>query len=368
MKRLVRFLFGCAVGAAAAALVTPKTGREWREQLFGGEAQTLLTSGIDEMVEDTPITSWQPVVVVPIEDEEAALAPEGEDLRTRIEATRSVIETELAQPFQTVPQTVAPEAPEIVAEEPVVEPEPVALAEPEPEPVAVAEPEPEPVAEPESDIDLLSADAASSINERQAWAAEDDSAETTLISSSDSSVGYEPEPEAEAEAEAVEVVEPEPEVEAVVEPEPEAEAEPAEVVEPEPEPEAEAVEVVEPEPEAEAEPVEVVEPEPEAEAEAVEVVEPEPEAEAEPAEVAEPEVADEVSEASGEALDQAEMRRRIEETRARLKAKAFDAMMSGEAALLSRDSGDKPVTRDISVDLDGDVESEIEGSLSPEDY
>ena len=37
------------------------------------------------------------------------------------------------------------------------------------------------------------------------------------------------------------------------------------------------------------------------------------------------------------------MRRRIEETRARLKAKAFDAMMSGEAALLSRDSGEKPV-------------------------
>ena len=44
-------------------------------------------------------------------------------------------------------------------------------------------------------------------------------------------------------------------------------------------------------------------------------------------------------------VDQAEMRRRIEETRARLKAKAFDAMMSGESALLSRDSGEKPVPR-----------------------
>ena len=48
------------------------------------------------------------------------------------------------------------------------------------------------------------------------------------------------------------------------------------------------------------------------------------------------------------------MRRRIEETRARLKAKAFDAMMSGEAALLARDSGEKPVPRDADVPVDHD--------------
>jgi hypothetical protein len=64
------------------------------------------------------------------------------------------------------------------------------------------------------------------------------------------------------------------------------------------------------------------------------------------------------------------MRRRIEETRARLKAKAFDAMMSGEAALLSRDSGQKPVpTADAAaLDLDAETDTVIDESLSQEDY
>ncbi len=66
-------------------------------------------------------------------------------------------------------------------------------------------------------------------------------------------------------------------------------------------------------------------------------------------------------------IDQAAMRRRIEETRARLKAKAFDAMMSGEAALLSRDSGEKPVPTADDIKLDDDVESTIDESLSQED-
>ena len=68
------------------------------------------------------------------------------------------------------------------------------------------------------------------------------------------------------------------------------------------------------------------------------------------------------------AIDQAEMRRRIEETRARLKAKAFDAMMSGEAALLSRDSGDKPVPKSEDHGLDAETDSAIDQSLSQEDY
>ena len=67
-------------------------------------------------------------------------------------------------------------------------------------------------------------------------------------------------------------------------------------------------------------------------------------------------------------IDQAEMRRRIEETRARLKAKAFDAMMSGEAALLSRDSGDKPVPGADDVALDAETDSAIDESLSQEEY
>jgi len=66
-------------------------------------------------------------------------------------------------------------------------------------------------------------------------------------------------------------------------------------------------------------------------------------------------------------IDQAEMRRRIEETRARLKAKAFDAMMKGESALLAHDSGEKPVPRGENLPVDHDVASSLEESLSPED-
>ena len=62
------------------------------------------------------------------------------------------------------------------------------------------------------------------------------------------------------------------------------------------------------------------------------------------------------------------MRRRIEETRARLKAKAFDAMMSGEAALLSRDSGEKPVPAATTCELDAETDSAIDESLSQEEY
>jgi hypothetical protein len=93
--------------------------------------------------------------------------------------------------------------------------------------------------------------------------------------------------------------------------------------------------------------------------ETVVIEEPEPAAAAAP----EPATAREAG-----AIDQAEMRRRIEETRARLKAKAFDAMMSGEAALLSRDSGDRAVPTGEDHGLDEETDSAIDESLSQEDY
>ena len=83
---------------------------------------------------------------------------------------------------------------------------------------------------------------------------------------------------------------------------------------------------------------------------------------------AEPAAAAEATTREGGGIDQAEMRRRIEETRARLKAKAFDAMMSGEAALLSRDSGEKPVPSADDVAIDAETDSAIDESLSQEDY
>lgn len=67
-------------------------------------------------------------------------------------------------------------------------------------------------------------------------------------------------------------------------------------------------------------------------------------------------------------MDQAEMRRRIELTRTRLKAKAFDAMTSGEAALLSRDAGEGIVPAGGEASLDADVERALEQSLSQDDY
>jgi hypothetical protein len=69
-------------------------------------------------------------------------------------------------------------------------------------------------------------------------------------------------------------------------------------------------------------------------------------------------------------VDQAEMRRRIEETRARLKAKAFDAMTSGESALLAREPGEAKPAADQTADvqLDEEVREVIDRSLSQEDF
>ena len=67
-------------------------------------------------------------------------------------------------------------------------------------------------------------------------------------------------------------------------------------------------------------------------------------------------------------IDQADMRRRIEETRNRLKAKAFDAMASGEAALLSRDAEGSSVPDGTDVPLDDEVARAVDRSLSQDDY
>jgi len=79
---------------------------------------------------------------------------------------------------------------------------------------------------------------------------------------------------------------------------------------------------------------------------------------------------DETAEAVEEApaVDQAEMRRRIEDTRARLKAKAFDAMTSGGSALLSQDEGELGGAAGSEVaQLDEEVTQAIDESLSQED-
>lgn len=68
-------------------------------------------------------------------------------------------------------------------------------------------------------------------------------------------------------------------------------------------------------------------------------------------------------------FDRDAMRLRIEATRNRLKAKAFDAMMSGESALLARDGGAAPETgaRSSEMQVDSEVDETIEKTLSEED-
>ena len=48
MKRLMRFLLGLTVGAAAGMLLAPKSGRELRQQLIGGASGKLLPAAPDE--------------------------------------------------------------------------------------------------------------------------------------------------------------------------------------------------------------------------------------------------------------------------------------------------------------------------------
>ena len=69
-------------------------------------------------------------------------------------------------------------------------------------------------------------------------------------------------------------------------------------------------------------------------------------------------------------FDHEAMRRRIEETRNRLKAKAFDAMMKGESALLARDFDSPASTMSPEVDgavLDSEVAETIDTTLIEED-
>lgn len=97
--------------------------------------------------------------------------------------------------------------------------------------------------------------------------------------------------------------------------------------------------------------------------------EPEPEPELGPTLVSEekpvPAVAPSVA-----GFDHDAMRQRIEETRNRLKAKAFDAMMSGEGALLRENQGtaEGSSATASAVRVDTEVEETIESALTEEDF
>jgi hypothetical protein len=66
-------------------------------------------------------------------------------------------------------------------------------------------------------------------------------------------------------------------------------------------------------------------------------------------------------------VDYEAMRGRIEETRSRLKAKAFDAMMTGESALLGRDPGDAGVKLPAPTDVAEEIGETIDSTLREEE-
>jgi hypothetical protein len=61
------------------------------------------------------------------------------------------------------------------------------------------------------------------------------------------------------------------------------------------------------------------------------------------------------------------MRRRIDETRARLKAKAFDALVSGETFIEpeTEEGSEKPEV--AGVEIDSEIEQQIDRSLKEEE-
>jgi len=66
-------------------------------------------------------------------------------------------------------------------------------------------------------------------------------------------------------------------------------------------------------------------------------------------------------------IDREEMRRRIDETRSRLKAKAFDAMVSGETFIDETEAEKAESHTEASSGLDADVEKSIDDSLREAD-
>ena len=357
MKRFMKVLLGLSIGAAVAVLFAPKSGRELRQQLIGGATGKLLPAApvefpepAGERLRDTgPATA----VAEPVVEEPAHQEPQ-------IVEDAIVAEAVVAEVAAVDEPATLAEAAVVVAEAAVEE---VAAVEPEVvEEVAAAEPE---VAAEE----LRSDDLRARIEETRA-AVEADIAEPfapiVVQAAVEEAAVEEP---AVGELPAVEPVVQEPVVEEPVLEgpelrEPSAPPEPEVVVEAPAEAVAEVAEVRE----VEAIAAVVVEEAPLEEPVVPVAEEPVPVEPVAAPPAAEPAVEEEPSAREGGTINQAEMRRRIEETRARLKAKAFDAMMSGESALLARDSGEKPVPKGDDVKLDVELESTIDESLSQEEY
>ncbi len=335
--------------ASEAEELIPEEPAVAAEAIMVEAAEEAVVAGpeAEELVPEEPAVVEEPVVIEAAEEvvvaeaeafvaEDAEAGPSetvieppaavGEDLLSRIEATRAAVAADLAEPFSSAPAAVgAPGETDLeLLPEASVEPEPVVEGA-ELEAWQAGESSPETTAE-----EPLESPAASSAGAEEppvGWIRDGQGLVADIIVSRNP---VEPSIVAEEPAPAEEPARPE---EPISFREPERVEEPPSFVYP----------VVSP--------AQVVE-------------EPVPAAEPAAAETRPP-VETPTREAG--AVDQAEMRRRIEETRARLKAKAFDAMMSGESALLRNDAGIRPVPSETGTELEPDVDSTIDQSLSQED-
>lgn len=389
--KVMRFLLGLVIGAGVALLVAPKSGRELREQLVGAAGDRMLGAPPEAYPGPDVAASWdvdsdrsgtatavaepsvavepaaeKPLVEPPAAEEASEEAPVLEEPAVEPEPDEVVAVEPAVEPAE--PLVAGPPVEEVPAEEPVAETpaaeeptaeqpavEQPAVEQPTVEEAAVAEAPPRPFPVWEQHPEEPAGEDLRARIEETRETLEAELAEPFAQEAAEQEVVDEVAP-AEVVAEEVEVLD---EAGAAASEAPAAAESPV-VEEPAVVEEPVADETVIEEQALEA-PVPTGEALPEASV-----------AEAPGAETAVAEVAPEDSAAEspreGGVIDQAEMRRRIEETRARLKAKAFDAMMSGEAALLARDSGDKPVPKGDDHGLDAETDSVIDESLSQEEY
>ncbi len=306
------------------------------------------------------VAGRMPAVEIPLVDDSWRV----DDLKSRIEETRRRIRHELEQPFDTSAPARPLErdwtsAPAVPVVEPTVVPEPLATGSVPVAPVTVAPLRVEPLQSetpPAAPVEVAPparepvavAPMASSPMELEQVLVEPLPLEQVVVEP----LAFAP-------------VVPAPAVSAPAEfaPAVPAPAVPAPAV---PAPVVPEVPVVTPEPIARpiaAEPV-VVTPEPSPEPETLT-----PAAVALPVELEVETLTDDATVDSGleEPVDYDSMKNRIESTRSRLKAKAFDAMMTGEAALLGRDVGGASRASSAVSGVDSDIDETIETSLREEE-
>lgn len=381
MARFSRFLFGGIVGAGVALLLAPKPGRELRRMLMGGGRPALLPPE-EPLLKHSTIQAKNHI-----------------NLESRIEETRRQVETQLATAPEVtagtaiaIPMPSSPEAP--VAAEAA----PTEAGEPEPEPVT---PDVETTGEkleeaapaiPKAEVEFEASVEAALVEED--YVVEETAPEAAV----EAPVG-ETSPEAPVEEAPVEF--PSEELEGAL-----AEEELAVVQEEAAEEEEMAAEeeasVAEFPGRADTSLAELAQIEPDSDEfaalrtpvegeptmgegpEAAEPVVEEPPAEEPVAKLAEePPVEEPVAELTEEPpveeppaaapakpepsrMDQDEMRRRIDETRARLKAKAFDAMVSGETFIETEADKARKKEKLDKPELDKEIDQQIDESLKEE--